>query len=423
MTGTLQPLAELVQRYSGIAVGPNRLPALRAAIDRIAPGVSPTELVELLASPRQATVTMDRLVDAMTINETFFMRHRAELAMIPWASLLTDARRSGRPAVRAWSAACSTGEEAYSLAILALEALPGETAPVSVLGTDISLVCLKRAAAGRYGPLSLRNLEPALRGRYFDSDGDRVAEVRGEARRHVRFAQHNLVRDPMPPAGEAPFDVIVCRNVLIYFDASTAARIADRLRPALSDAGVLVLGASDRLALPRPEFRTRAAPRREPGHTPARRPQTAMDRRGRAPTPRGRVDVPDPLAVALADADAGRLVAALSGIEPVLDADPLNTAALCIQGLVLHAQGDPTAALSPLRRAVYLDPSFARAGFELGRAQEALGNRAAAHRAYRQALDALDTGATGDSRLGRIDDGLGDACRVRLAGSAGESGR
>jgi chemotaxis protein methyltransferase CheR len=427
MTDTVQQVAELVQRQSGIALGPSRLPALRAAIDRVLPDAVPSELLGLLADPRQGALTLDRLVDEITINETFFMRHRAELDTIPWARLLAESRGRGQSSVRVWSVACASGEEAYSLAILALEALPGEAAPVSVLGTDISQSCLKRATGGHYGERALRHVDPALRDRYFHSRGDQIAEVQSELRQPVRFARHNLVRDPIPPAGEARFDVIVCRNVLIYFDAATAARTASRLRTALCGPGVMVLGASDRLTLPTSEFRTRVQQPPERHSAPTRRRVTAPSHGSVARTPtlpaRRLGDERDPLAQALADADAGRLAAALTGIEPILDADPLNTAALFIQGLVLHAQGDPNAALDSLRRVLYLDPSFVRAAFELGRAQDALGDRAAAHRAYRQALEGLDDGGSGDSVLGQIDEGLADACKVRLAASAGETVR
>jgi chemotaxis protein methyltransferase CheR len=425
MTNTVQQIAELIQRQSGIALGPSRIPALRAAIARVLPDAASSELLGLLADPHQGAVTLDRLVDEITINETFFMRHRPELATIPWKRLLAEARGRGQSSVRVWSVGCSSGEEAYSLAILALEELPGEAAPVSVLATDISRSCLTRANEGHYGAHALRHVEPALRDRYFHSGGDHTAEVKTEIRQSVRFARHNLVRDPIPPPGEPRFDLIVCRNVLIYFDAATAARTASRLRTALCGPGVMVLGASDRLTLPPSEPRMRVQQPPESRSAPAGPGVTAPGTRGvvRTPTlPARRLgDERDPLAQALADADAGRLAAALTGIEPILAADPLNTAALFIQGLVLHAQGDPTAALDSLRRVLYLDQSFARAAFELGRAQDALGDRPAAHRAYRHALEGLDGSGAEDSVIGQIDEGLADACRVRLAASVGET--
>jgi chemotaxis protein methyltransferase CheR len=427
MTNSLEQLSERIHSYSGIVLGPARLPALSAAIGRVCPGAAAREMLELVADPRHGAATIDRLVDEITINETFFMRHRAELDTIPWARLLTDARRRGQNNIRVWSPACSSGEEAFSLAILALEALGGETVTVSVLATDIAQSCLARAAEAKYGSRSLRHLEPELRSRYFTPGPNLTSHVSQELRRHLRLAQHNLVRDPIPPAGELPFDVIVCRNVLIYFDGDTAARTASRLQGALLDSGVMVLGAADRLTLPTPGLATREQSLADRGRATARRTRPATPERSRAPNappPMLRASQPmGELELALADADAGRLEAALTAIEPILAANPLNTVALCIQGLVLHAQGDPAAALGSLRRAVYLDPAFARAAFELGRAQDALGDQPAAHRAYRQALEGREDHPRGGSILGEIDDGLADACRVRLAASAGNAVR
>jgi chemotaxis methyl-accepting protein methylase len=427
MSDSLGALAALVERRSGIAVGPGRLPALRAAIDRVCPGAAPDEVSALTADPRYGVATLDRLIDEITINETFFMRHRAELDAIPWAGLLDNARRRGHSQVRVWSAACATGEEAYSLLILALEALRSDAAPVSVLATDISATCLALAGEARYGARSLRHVAADLRHRYFEPAGESACAIRSDLRKHVRLAQHNLVRDPMPPAGETPFDVILCRNVLIYFDTETAAKTVARLRTALSPNGLIVLGASDRLMLRRSELVERAKPavqrRRTPRSVAALKPRSAETRPAAAEQALSGSAEPAPLALALADADAGRLDGALGAIEPILAADPLNTVALCIQGLVLHAQGDPAAALVSLRRAVYLDPAFVRAAFELGRVHDGLGDSAAARRAYRQALEGLEGDSPGDPILGHPDDGVADACRVRLARSAQAVGR
>ena len=116
-----------------------------------------------------------------------------------------------------WTAACATGEEAYSLALLACEAFAPAPAPVSILATDISPDALVRARLGVYGPRSVRELEPALRPRYLREQP--AGLVAGERLRGlVTFARHNLVRDVFPPLGETEVQVILCRNVLIYFD-------------------------------------------------------------------------------------------------------------------------------------------------------------------------------------------------------------
>jgi chemotaxis protein methyltransferase CheR len=431
MSDALARIASLVHARSGITVGARQLPALRAAIDR----VDGADMEQLLpASIGAENGVLDRLIDELTVNETYFMRQRAELDAIPWGRLYNSAREAGRQSVRVWSTACSSGEEAYSLAILALEALEGTHDPVSILATDISRIALGRAAAGCYGRRSLRQVEPALRQRYFEEMGPTSACVLPSAQRLVRLTRCNLVRDALPPAGEGSFDVIVCRNVLIYFDADTAERVAQRLRGALVGGGVLLFGAADRLTLlpatrasvpatsPWPRRRVRS---RRPGHGAGSRARhgprpIAGELSVPAPAPSSAGDQPrgehGRIALALVAADAGQLDSALAVIGPLINENPLNAAAFCVRGLVLHAKGESALALVALRRAVYLDPALARAAFELGRVQTSLGDSQAAHRAFRQALETLENTAVDDHLfLGELDaTGMASACRSNL---------
>jgi chemotaxis methyl-accepting protein methylase len=325
---------------------------------------------------------LERLIDEVTVNETFFFRQPDELEAIEWRTLLAAAADAGSPVVRIWVAACSTGEEAYTLAMLAGEAFGTAEPPVSILATDISTGALDRARAGRYRGRTVRTLDENMRRRWFVPDGDALAA--GEALRGlVEFRRHNLVRDPVPAEGR--FDLIACRNVLIYFDGETVERAIATLEGGLAPAGMLLLGAADRLcdsarrlanpASSRPE---RAAPvaRREL-RSPLGRDQTAI-----APPPE--------LATALAAANEGELRDALDVTDRLLEANPLDADAYFVRGLAELGLGDTDAAVSSLRRALYVDPSFGLAAFKLARAQELRGDRAAAARAYEQALHTLD---------------------------------
>ena len=172
----------------------------------------------------------------MTIKETFFFRDRRQLDAIPWRALLEQ--RAGQPArseIRIWCAACATGEEAYTLALLACEAFAPAAPPVRILATDISSAALDAARAGRYRERSLRNVAPSLRQQYFEQEGDQLV-VGDRLRRIVTLrAAQPRARDRMPPLGETAFDLIVCRNVLIYFDGETADRVIDGLRERACD--------------------------------------------------------------------------------------------------------------------------------------------------------------------------------------------
>ena len=115
---------------------------------------------------------LDRLIDQVTVQETAFARDPGQLDAIPWHGLLQAARAAEPGAIRVWSAGCASGEEAYTLALLAAEAFAPVRAPVEVLGTDISGAAIAAAVAGRYRERAVRDLEPVLRLRYLDRQAD-----------------------------------------------------------------------------------------------------------------------------------------------------------------------------------------------------------------------------------------------------------
>lgn len=441
MSDALRSVADLVRRETGVVVKDAQLPGLAAAIERIAPDIG----AERFLAEASATVhgsLLRRLVDEVTVQETYFFRELRELGAIDWRQLLEGARESGLGVVRVWVAACATGEEAYSLAILAGEALGHDGTPVAILATDVSNAALERAVAGEgYSERSVRNLPPPLRERYLlhEQGGYRVKD---SLKSLVRFRHHNLIADPSPPLGEVPFDLIACRNVLIYFDPPTVERVLGSLESALRGDGHLILGAADRLsgtagslerAAPRPA-RERRRERRGAKRSP-RRPLGLAPRENEglstAPSaapagdgssgPRRRAE--DRIEDALLAADAGDLAAAIEIVESLLATDPLVADAHFVRGLVELETGDPGAAASSLRRSLYLDPGFGLAAFELGRAHDARGDSRAARRAYERALRTLDPE---DDRhraiLDQVD--LGDvaaACAARLQDDRGEA--
>ncbi len=222
-------------------------------------------------------------------------------------------------------------------------------------------------------------------------------------------AWHNLVRDPAPPPGESHFDLVVCRNVLIYFEAPTIARVIGSLERSLRRGGILMLGAADALhrfaAAPEPERRPRRTPRR-----PRRRPLAGQP----PPTREQR------LADALDAAGNGDRHGAMAQVRSLLGENALDADAHFIDGLVALEAGRPEQAAAALRRALFADSRFALAAFTLGRAYDALGDTLAARRSYQLALRTLDPA---DDRhrqlLQQVDIGdIAAACRVRLAREA-----
>jgi len=190
---------------------------------------------------------LDDLVGEITVGETYFFREPAQFAVIQEEILpaLLSARPRDRP-LRVWSAGCASGEEAYSLAILVRERAPGWDA--HIVGTDLSRAALAKASHGRYTRWSLRGVSPDVVQANFtqiDSRFELTPAVRGA----VEFRYLNLADDTYPSlsTGVWGMDLVVCRNVLIYFDAETIARVARRLIDSLSQDGWLLLGASDPL--------------------------------------------------------------------------------------------------------------------------------------------------------------------------------
>lgn len=386
MTPGLAALAALVHRESGILVREPQYGALEAALRRAHPGLTADEFLELSASPLAGPGLVARLLDETTVKETFFLRDAAQLEQISWPALLEGARREGAERVRVWSAGCATGEEPYSLALLACEAFGSLRPPVTILATDISGEALVRAGAGEYRVRSVRRLEPAQQRRYFREAGDTL--IVGDALRAlVTFAPHNLVLDPSPPSGQEPFHLILCRNVLIYFDAATVERVIAALESALTPSGAVVLGVADALCGSAGRLRALVA---DGLHTQSQPP--AVKRVLRRPLGRG----------------AGPASSAIHAAE---------AHGCLLQGLAELEGGHAPAAIMSFRRALYTEPRLGLAAFQLGRAYEALGDLAAAGRAYRQALRTLerDVAELHEAVLGQID--LQDvvlAVRMRL---------
>lgn len=375
MTRALESVAELLQRESGMTIGAERMSALAAAVERAAPGRGPAALLESRPDPE----LLERLLDEVTVNETFFFRHAAELDAVDWGHLLATAAGAGRTEARVWSAGCATGEEAYTLAILACESLATRRPPVSILATDLSLRALELARAGAYRARSVRGMPDELCRRWLHST-ERDYEVDPALRRLVRFERQNLVRDPVP--APSSFDLIVCRNVLIYFEPARAARVRALLESGLSRGGSLVLGAADRLCAWAEGPAAPPARRQAPAVAP--RPAPARPRLPSQPAPS------ETLASALAAADSGRIDEAISATDEALAADPIAGQAHFVRGVVELARGEPMAAANALRRALYLDPGHALAALKLGRAYDTLAEPVAARRAYRRALAILD---------------------------------
>ena len=199
------------------------------------------DLCALIQATRESEVGR-RVVEAMTTNETYFFRDPAHYEAIRTVLLprLKESRRDTRK-LRFWSAAASTGQEAYSLAMLLLDGALSDW-NIQILGTDFSLQVLERARSGKYQQIEVnRGLPAALLVKYFHRSGVDW-QLSEQVRQMARFETMDL-RKSMRALG--PFDLVFCRNVLIYFDAGTRKDILKELHGTLFRGGWLLLGGAE----------------------------------------------------------------------------------------------------------------------------------------------------------------------------------
>jgi chemotaxis protein methyltransferase CheR len=200
------------------------------------------ELVHRLVSGRNAALA-DEAIEALLNHETFFYRDLAAFRLLDEQGLTRlQAARASTRRLRIWSAGCSTGQEAYTIAMMIAdqpERWRGWT--IDILGTDLSPTAVERAREGRYSQFEIqRGLPVTQMLRCFDQDGDQW-QASAALRQAVRFRTHNLLTPP--PVGM--FDVVLCRNVLLYFSADVRGLAFGRIASAMQPDGLLMLGAGE----------------------------------------------------------------------------------------------------------------------------------------------------------------------------------
>lgn len=429
--GALHELALALRRACGVVFADAEARPLQAgaAAAAAALGVDPATFAARVRAGDPAAVRA--LVECSVVGETYFGRHPEQLEALR-AHLRALPR--GRP-VRVWCAGCATGEEAWTVAMMLAE--DGRGGAAHVLATDVSRRALEVARLGRYGPWSLRGLGAPARARWLVEDGAGFT-VAPELRPLVHFSAHNLVAEPPPATG---LDVVLCRNVLIYFDRPTADVVVRRLFEAVEAGGVVVLAPAEvplaePLGLERLDHRGGALWRKRsvdgaaarrgvaPRTAAARAPSAAAAAAPPAVTPPPSPAAPggrpaperEPLAGALAEATAAAAAGrwaeaeerAREAGERSLAPEPFLLAAAAAE-----ARADPAAAVRWLGRALFLDPGLVVARASLVPLLERLGRSREAARARREALEAL-AGVADDELLPGVEPVAAGALRSAL---------
>jgi chemotaxis protein methyltransferase CheR len=239
-------LAKFLRKEAGIILKPEKSYSLRSKLQPLArewgyEGLN--DLVTHVYRERHNPEVVDAILNALTIKETSFFRDSKPFDVLRSRILPELAEKRGTRELKLWSAACSTGQEAVSLAILLREVLPEERANRSmVVGTDVSAEAISRAKAARYSELEMRRgVSPEVRRRFFEPAGDGYRPAK-ELLTMIRYREMNIL-DPDFPLSR--FDAVLCRNVLIYFDDEGKRRALDNIHRRMADDGFLFTGAGE----------------------------------------------------------------------------------------------------------------------------------------------------------------------------------
>lgn len=390
---TAPVLAQLIERITGLAIDRG---GVSVALDRFV--AERLQVLRLARVEDYATLAADsgsveqhRLIDAITVPHTWFYRDPEQLRIIE--KLLVNAPAGP---LTVWVAGCATGEEAYTLAMIGRRA----KRPLNVLATDINDAALAAARRAVYSALAVRDVPDADR-RWLVPQGPDFA-VDKELTADVTFLRHNLVDAP-PRAPRGGWDLVVCRNVLIYFAPTPAMRVFERFGRAVREGGSVVVGASEVVLQPPAGLELVSSGNRLVLRRPSRPTGTSALRPVARPAPPP-PPPPDPAPTAARAAHESDLAAALArghalfergdigAAVPVYDELARNHPSVAevwlFLGIARYAHGEAKEAAEALRASLCLDPTLWPAGFYLARAYERLGRRADALQQYdRVAVD------------------------------------
>ena len=437
MIAPFERIVTLVRDRAGLIFPDNRTVIIEAGVRRAMAAERMSDMGRYADALEESDLLLDDLFAELTVGETYFYREPAQLEYIQ-REVFPELRKLGR-GVRAWSAGCATGEEPYTLSMMLHEANLATGA--SILGTDLSRVRLRLAQRGAYRNWSMRGIPEWAVERYFRRH-EGTYQLSPAVVAPVEFRYLNLIADhfPSPAVGVWGIDLILCRNVLIYFDEASIAGVAAKLLGTLSDDGWLFLGASDPLLseiVPCEvvitsaglAYRRRTTPKRTAApldQGPRSMPVTDvgaefsaegamlateamhglldMDAPGItlpphsvAPTPASQPAMP---VAELSEiewiervrtlANAGRLREAGDACAAALDRYRVSPELTYLHTILLSEAGRHADAAAAARRALYLDRTMIVAHLALGSALRRTGDMHGAYRAFANAVALLD---------------------------------
>ncbi|MCP4601885.1 MAG: protein-glutamate O-methyltransferase CheR [Proteobacteria bacterium] len=241
-------LTDLIEKRTGLSFSPEKQREFQFKLQDSFRSNDILNGIELINAVRESDEVLQNVVNCLTIGESYFFRNKPHFEALTeqiLPQLIRNAKTKKR--LRIWSAGCATGEEPYSLAILIHEHFP-ELADwnISILGTDINTGFLERAQEGIYKKWSFRGVDENLIWKYFQEEGDNRYRLHADIKRAVKFKRFNLAETPF--AGRLPnteYDLILCRNVLIYFSFKFANRVVAALGDITHPGSYLLVGHSE----------------------------------------------------------------------------------------------------------------------------------------------------------------------------------
>jgi chemotaxis protein methyltransferase CheR len=459
-------LRDLVAQQIGLSFPPNRWTDLQRGLAGAVGELGFADLrtgAEWLVSASLTKTQLDVLASHLTIGETYFFREKKTFEVLA-SEVLPElvSRRKRNRRLRIWSAACCTGEEAYSLAILLRQVIP-DLADwfVTILATDINNRFLQKAASGVYGEWSFRGTPSGFKERYFARTENGRYAIRSEIKKQVTFAQVNLVQDVFSSlvVETNAMDLILCRNVLMYFSPEQAQKVIHNLRRSLVHDGWLVVSPSDpsttlsssfaavnfpgvilyqkrsasgekklfpatpadlgpavssSLKAPLAEAPSLSkAHRQAPAETWSKADRSEAHSIAESLYKSGRytevvdsllpwsnelftLEVPTVRILARSFANLGMLTDALTWCGRWVNADRLDPSGHYLRAVVLQELGESNQSQRSFQTAIYLDPKFVLAHFALGNLARTRGKTAEANKHFANALDLLSVISSGD---------------------------
>jgi len=248
-TGDLEEICAIIYKRSGMVFGETKRYYIERRITDLIDQRQAHSIRNYISILRSDLNETELLINSFTVNETYFYREQHQLACLS-NSILPDIILKKGPGdrIRIWSMPCSSGEEPYSIAVWLLENWPLVDAyNIEIVGSDIDTAILRQAVDGYFGQRSLSRLSPEIRDRYFEREVDQQRQLIRDLRESVTFAKGNIVdRQSLGALGR--FDVIFCRNLLIYFDEAARETAARNIHELLNPGGYVCLGHTESMS-------------------------------------------------------------------------------------------------------------------------------------------------------------------------------